>query len=86
MAPAVPTLSTAGVSAATVCTAVASAVSIRPVTSALARAHQEQRVRRKCPRPGCSGQEHKSLARWAEGHTTRSGWPSFHNEEVPAPQ
>ena len=51
----------------------------QPVTAALAVAHHQQRTRQKCSTPGCSGQGHKNLQRWAEGHTTRSGCPFIHN-------
>ena len=57
-----------------------------PITSALAQAHEEQRARRKCSTPGCSGQGHKNIARWAEGHTTRSGCPIHHKVLPPVAQ
>ena len=56
----------------------------QPVTAALAVAHCQQHTRRKCSTVGCSGQGHKNLRRWAEGHTTRSGCPIYHHVQ-PSP-
>ena len=36
-----------------------------------------------CPVAGCTGQGHKNLRRWAEGHTTRAGCPIHHHVAPP---
>ena len=57
----------------------------------IARAHHQavkrpkKRPKKKtCPVAGCTGQGHKNLRRWAEGHTTRAGCPIHHHVAPPA--
>lgn len=61
----------------------AAAVDTGPVTSALAQERESQRATRECSTPGCSGQGHKNVKRWAEGHSTRSGCPIYHKVAPP---